>query len=509
MADTEKEIGFCVGDISTREVGFIGSGNLKLGDYVELFYEGYSVLGFIKSIKSINSQINEGFSVNDVSRLKTITKDKSKFKGTITILGDVKRKMFIPRIPPKPGTIIYKASSKTLEMVFGKDDGKKVWIGNLLTREDVKVFLDIDSMVSRHLAILAITGGGKSNAVSVIIEDMIDKLGSIVVFDMHGEYVDFDYKIRGKECVNKVDLKINPLKLSYREFKQFANVDDSAYVQDRYLRKAFKNTKEAISKGEIKLDEFWGRLNAELKSFKEAFKEDEKSIVGVLNKVEDAEESFAELFDTLQPSITNRIEFSKLNVFDLSSVDERIADIIVSHVLREMLEKRKNSIKQNGKESLDFPVFTIIEEAHILAPSSMNTRSKYWISRIAREGRKFGLGLCLVSQRPKSLDANSLSQVNNMIILKLIEPNDQKHVQQASESLSSDLVEQLPSLNVGEALIMGKMTPIPALVKVRLAKAKRSGRDISAVEQWQAFKSRKEREIQEGDAFLGFGSGND
>jgi DNA helicase HerA-like ATPase len=139
----------------------------------------------------------------------------------------------------------------------------------------------------------------------------------------------------------------------------------------------------------------------------------------------------------------------------------------------------------------------VLEGAHILASSTLNTRSRYWISRIAREGRKFGLGLCLVTQRPKALDSNALSQANNMIILRLVEPGDQRHVQQASESLSSDLVEQLPSLNVGEALVMGKMIPVPALVKIKLAKAKKSGNDISAVEEWKKYKEKFERDRKE------------
>jgi DNA helicase HerA-like ATPase len=84
-----------------------------------------------------------------------------------------------------------------------------------------------------------------------------------------------------------------------------------------------------------------------------------------------------------------------------------------------------------------------------------------------------------------------------MIILRLVEPGDQRHVQQASESLSSDLVEQLPSLNVGEALVMGKMIPVPALVKIKLAKAKKSGNDISAVEEWKKYKEKFERDRKE------------
>ena len=484
-----KPIGVCIGEPSTREVEFISSGAIQLGDYVELEYEGYRVLGFVKEIRRINRSLTEDLEPEDVEHLRKLTDKNSYFKGKISILGDVDRGMFIPRVPPEPGTDIFLASGKTLQKVFGKDDGKKIHIGHLLTREDVDVFIDIDSIVSRHLAILAVTGGGKSNTVSVILEGMLDKYGTILVFDMHGEYVNFDYIRNGKSCVRKIDLKLNPTRLSYHEFRLFANVDDSAYIQDRYLRRAFKTAVEEIQNCQIPASDFWGRLLGELQNYRtdEAYKEDWKSITGVINKVEDMQEFYGGLFNLLQTPIVDQIEFGKLNVIDLSHVDEKIADIVVSHVLRNILEKRKAHIREEPG-GLEFPVFMILEEAHILASSTINTKSRYWISRIAREGRKFGLGLCLVTQRPKALDSNALSQANNMIILRLVEPGDQRHVQQASESLSSDLVEQLPSLNVGEALIMGKMIPVPALVKIKLAKAKRSGNDISAVDEWKKYR---------------------
>ena len=113
----------------------------------------------------------------------------------------------------------------------------------------------------------------------------------------------------------------------------------------------------------------------------------------------------------------------------------------------------------------------------MLAPFDKETLSKYWIGRIAREGRKFGIGLCLVSQRPKRLDSDSLSQANNMIILKLVEPSDQRYVQQASEALSQDLLEQLPSLNIGETVIIGPCIKVHALVKIEEFKGKLVGTD--------------------------------
>ena len=157
---------------------------------------------------------------------------------------------------------------------------------------------------------------------------------------------------------------------------------------------------------------------------------------------------------------------------------------------------------------LDFPVFFIIEEAHILAPNKRDSTSKYWIQRIAREGRKFGLGLCLVSQSPKSVDAETLSQANNMIILRLVEPKDQRHVQTASESLSEDLVKQLPSLNIGEALVLGLMTKVPTLVKINEFKGRQRGGDLNIIEQWQTKKEDEEKALQkELDQFVNLGGG--
>ncbi|MEO2068564.1 MAG: ATP-binding protein [Desulfurobacteriaceae bacterium] len=497
-----KPIGICIGEPSTREVEFVSSKAIQLGDYVELEYEGYKVLGFVREIRRINKTLAEDLEPEDIEHLKRITGKNSFFRGKISILGDVNKRMFVPRVPPEPGTDIFLASKETLQKVFGYDDGKKIHLGHLLTRDDVEVFIEIDKIVSRHLAILAITGGGKSNTVSVILEGLLEKDGTILVFDMHGEYVDFGDKSK----VRKIDLKLNPSRLSYQEFRLFANVDDSSYIQDRYLRRAFRTVVEEIRNGEISAGDFWNRLEAELKLYRddEENKDDKKSIVGVLNKVEDMKEFYSTLFDPLTIPIVEQIEFGKLNVIDLSQVDEKIADIIVSHVLRNVLEKRKEYVLTEDR-GLEFPLFMVLEEAHILASATMNTKSRYWISRIAREGRKFGLGLCLVTQRPKALDSNALSQANNMIILRLVEPGDQRHVQQASEALSADLVEQLPSLNTGEALVMGSMIPVPALVKIKLAKSKKGGNDISAIEKWQEYKERLLRDKKRHNDFLDLG----
>ena len=153
-------------------------------------------------------------------------------------------------------------------------------------------------------------------------------------------------------------------------------------------------------------------------------------------------------------------------------------------------------------KTLEYPVFSIIEEAHILASQKRNTQSKNIIGRIAREGRKFGVGLCLVSQSPKSLDSEALSQLNNLIILRLVEPSDQAHVQKSSESLSEELLKKLPSLNVGEAIVLGQMTRVPTMVKIDEFQGRSVGNDLDIISLWQKAKNEKEAKKEESKQFI-------
>ena len=181
----------------------------------------------------------------------------------------------------------------------------------------------------------------------------------------------------------------------------------------------------------------------------------------------------------------------------MSQVDEYVATVLVSHILRNSLQRSKDAAHSGNKnELMDNSVFFILEEAHILAPKKRDSDSKRWIQRIAREGRKFGLGLCLVSQSPKTVDHDALSQMNNMIILRLVEPEDQRHVQSASESLSQDLVNQLPSLNVGEAIVLGLMSKVPTLVKIDEFKGRLHGDDMDIVSHFADIKRKEEKEIE-------------
>ncbi|MFQ5800430.1 MAG: helicase HerA domain-containing protein, partial [Candidatus Hydrothermarchaeales archaeon] len=418
---TEEVLGMCIGEATPVEATFISKVMPSSGEYVTLEFDGRKVLGMVEALvrgsPSISGDIIDPEVVERILRFEG--QDGQYVKGTVRLLGDVKS-LEIPKVPPPPGTKVKRADSKTLKNIFSSGTIK---LGMLLSHPDVEVFVDANMMVSRHLAILAITGAGKSNTVSVIVKELLKLNGMPIIFDMHSEYLN-----AGFTKVKRIAPKLNPIYLSFDEFKILVDVGKDAYIQERHLRKAYTRAKDRLKEKGDFIEKILEELDAAAETQDQITASEKNAIVGVINKVEDFENRYHGLVDAHAPNILNQLEHGAANVIDLGQVDEDYADVIVSHVLRKLLYKRKA-----GKIP---PAFCILEEAHILAPTKRPTYSKYWIDRIAREGRKFGVGLCLVSQRPKSLDSNSLSQANNAIIMRLVEPTDQRHVQQASERLS-------------------------------------------------------------------------
>lgn len=477
-----KIIGVCVGETSPSEVEFISKEMPKTGEYIVLEYDGKKIIGMIESLLRGSPYITS--SILDpatVEKILSIEGGEGEYiKGVARLLGDVEY-MEIPRIPPPPGTKIKEAEDSELEKVFGN---KGLKLGNLLSHENVAVTIDVNKMVTRHLAILAITGAGKSNTVGVIVDQLLKHNGCVLIFDMHSEYSRSQFE--GK--VNLIEPKLNPSHMSSDELISLLKINEKAFIQERHARNACKTALKKSKEG----GNFFDIMSEELEKRKMEYEKDADSIVGVENKLEDFLDRYSDIIDINAKDMVDELKIGHANIIDLGQQDETISDTIASHVLRRVLAKRKQYTRIGS--GLQYPVFVILEEAHILAPAGRTTRAKYWISRVAREGRKFGVGLCFVSQRPKSLDSEALSQANNMIILRLVEPNDQRHVQQSSERLSDELLELLPSLNIGEAVVLGLMTRIPALVKIDKFKGKLVGGDPDVVKIWGDYSEKQKNE---------------
>ena len=489
-------VGICVGETSLTEVTFISDKMPKVGEYVTIEYDGKKVLGMIENLIRGNDALN--VDINDFKAIQKISKigvEDNYIRGKVKILGDVNDNLKLPRTPALPGTEIRLADKDVLEEIFKVKNPIK--LGSLVNQSDVDVNVEANPILSRHLAILAMTGAGKSNTVSVLIDQLLGYSVPIFVFDMHGEYVDAEFP---NGDVNVIKPKINPKYMEFYEIKKLMNIPSNAVIQERHFREAFIHANDQLSEGTEETIDFLDLMYDYLKAKSGLDDEDskiDKAIVDVMNKINDAKLKYSKLFYQSAPNIISNIKHSHVNVLDLSQVDEYVASVLVSHILRNSLQRSKDAAHSGNKEDLmKNSVFFILEEAHILAPKKRDSDSKRWIQRVAREGRKFGLGLCLVSQSPKTVDHDALSQMNNMIILRLVEPEDQRHVQSASESLSQDLVNQLPSLNVGEAIVLGLMSKVPTLVKIDEFKGRRHGDDMDIVSYFADIKQKEAEELK-------------
>ena len=489
-------VGICVGETSLAEVTFISDKMPKVGEYVTIEYDGKKVLGMIENLIRGNDALN--VDINDFKAIQKISKigvEDNYIRGKVKILGDVNDNLKLPRTPALPGTEIRLADKDVLEEIFKVKNPIK--LGSLVNQSDVDVNVEANPILSRHLAILAMTGAGKSNTVSVLIDQLLGYSVPIFVFDIHGEYVDAEFP---NGDVNVIKPKINPKYMEFYEIKKLMNIPSNAVIQERHFREAFTHANDKISEGTEETIDFLDLMYDYLKAKSGLDDEDgkiDKAVVDVMNKINDAKLKYSKLFYQSAPNIISNIKHSHVNVLDLSQVDEYVASVLVSHILRNSLQRSKDAAHSGNKEDLmKNSVFFILEEAHILAPKKRDSDSKRWIQRVAREGRKFGLGLCLVSQSPKTVDHDALSQMNNMIILRLVEPEDQRHVQSASESLSQDLVNQLPSLNVGEAIVLGLMSKVPTLVKIDEFKGRRHGDDMDIVSYFADIKQKEDEELK-------------
>ena len=483
-------IGICIGETSLTHVTFISDKMPNVGEYVTMEYNGKKVLGMIENLimgnDSLNVDINDFKAIQKISRIGA---EENYIKGKVKILGDVNDNLKLPRTPVLPGTEIKLADNEVLDEIFKVKNPIK--LGCLVNQSDVEVNVEANPILSRHLAILAMTGAGKSNTVSVLIDQFLRYNLPIFVFDMHGEYKDAVFP-NGE--VNVIRPKINPHYMSFHEIKKLVNIGANSYIQERHFRRAFHEAKESLKNGVAQTNNFLQVMYdiLENKSLEEG---SDKQIVDVMNKIDDAMIKYSNIFDKNIGNILSSIKKGHANVLDLSQVDESVASVLVSHILRNALQRSKDAASK-GENLIENSVFFILEEAHILAPKKRETDSKKWIQRVAREGRKFGLGLCLVSQSPKTVDHDALSQMNNMIILRLVEPEDQRHVQSASESLSKDLVDQLPSLNVGEAIVLGLMSKVPTLVKIDRFKGRRHGDDMDIISNFKNSIQKEKEEIE-------------
>jgi len=482
-----EHLGILVGVAKPDQVNFESKRPVSIGEYVTLDYGKGKVLGLVErssiSSDALNNNIRNYEEANESRQVAAENQRDKSYKGSVRILGyldELKRcKVILPALPPEPGTQVYEASAQDLTAIFAPSAHQWIKIGTLLRNTSVDACVNVDKVVSRHLAVLAMTGMGKSNLVSLLAKEIARISGTMVVFDYHDDYSSLDMGSNS----NLMDARINPRLLSADKLAEVIEIQENASNQMHVLRVAFtEDVKQR--KGE----DFWEAL-INSSAAVGADKSHREAAAKVVDKIDDARRKFHNILDPGMADPLALVKNGKINVINLVELTERQANIAVSFYLEELLDDRKKATRQKKgpKSEVRFPapVLVVIEEAHVFIPKDEETDTKYFASKVAREGRKFGLGLVIVSQRPRGIDANILSQMGSLAVMRMIQQDDQAHVSAASEALSRDLIDQLTSLNPGEAIFAGQWVNLPTFVKVDEVKGRIIGGDQKAVEEWK------------------------
>ena len=380
---------------------------------------------------------------------------------------------------------------RDLAAVYARPRISNVHIGRLRHNHKVPAFVLTDSLLGKHFAVLGTTGAGKSCAVSVILRSILDELpkGHVVLLDPHNEYASA-FADRA-ELLNPSNLQLPYWLLSFEEIGHIligGSANEHSFAQTAILKDAILRAKQAFlgepdGDGHITIDTPTPyRLSDLIAALKDG--------MGMLNRADGSgpylsliarieslrnDRRYAFMFASLAVRDNMRqilaqllripVEGKPITIIDISGVPSEIVDVVVSVLFRLVFELAVWSDRGSAP-----PVLLVCEEAHRYVPEEDAggfAPTKRVISRIAKEGRKYGVTLCLVSQRPSELSIGSLSQCNTVFALRLTNEHDQAFVARALPENARWLVDSLPSLNTQEAVVVGDGVTVPVHIRFK------------------------------------------
>ena len=403
-------------------------------------------------------------------------------------------------------------------------------IGRYTIDEKAAAYLDGNKFFQRHASLLGSTGSGKSWSVAAILEQAANLPSSnLIVFDLHGEYRELSYarhlRIPGPEELGQADdsLLFLPYWLLNAEELQAMFIDRSEFSAHNQVM-AFQDTVVAEKKKQLEkldktdvLDAFTldspvpfsienvitelRRLNQEMvqgtRGQKQGtfFGQFSRLLVRLNSKVADKRYGFlfqapsaAHEYDAMAAMIKQLMDYSEsetqIKVIDFSDVPADILPVIVGLVARIIYQVQFWMDRQRRK-----PMALVCDEAHMYLPNKdgknpVEQRAVENFEKIAKEGRKYGVALLVVSQRPSDVSPTILSQCNNIVSLRLTNGNDQATVKRLMPESLEGLMDTLPILDIGEALVVGDAVLLPSRIRIHPPKEKPLSATIDFWDEW-------------------------
>ena len=432
-----------------------------------------------------------------------------------------------PRIAPNPGDPVFLASSETLSQMLSPRrtaDHGSAHVGSLLTREqgEVPVVLSVKDVVSTHLAILASTGSGKSYTAGVLVEELMNSYNraSVLIVDPHSEYhtmqsIMGDSQFFGEDGY-KPEVKIfTPDTIKVR-FSTLTEADVKYLLPEgtsdkmlHFLGQAFRALNDRL-KAEGKRDYLYSYYDLREAVQKQQYGKDDanagdggnvSSIQGLLWRLDARFDRPDGIFSANEHiPLQDLFKPGRCTILQLSDIEQHEQQVIVGTLLRRINKARVMTVRgeaTTGENFVNYPVFTLLEEAHRFAPAGASVVSTNVLKQILSEGRKFGVGIGLITQRPGKLDQDVLSQCMTQIIMRIVNPIDQQTVAQSVEGAGRTMLAELPALTKGQAVISGVGINTPVMCRIRQRLTKHGGETFDAPAEWMKWHSSGEQDKRE------------
>ncbi len=458
--------------------------------------------------------------------------DGELFEIAVRMLGyfDDRMRAFVnPRISPRVGWPIYLASDEMLGTVLNKLEAGEVGsvhIGSLLSRgrDAVPVVLAGRDFTSTHLAIVASTGAGKSYLAAVIVEELMKphNRACVLIVDPHAEYDTLADMTRhpafrasdGYEPVVRIlrpsDVHVRFSTLRLGDLRYLIDMTDRMeFVLGQAHRALTRRKAQEAGQGDQWTPD---DLIREIQKFAAQKKEEDdatdfRSSAGALEwRIEQLIRNAQILDATRHLDLRALFQPGQCTVLQLDEVDQREQQVVVAVLLRRLYQARQDTdrgrVQARNELYLPYPAFVLLEEAHHFAPAGDGGNrvvSAEILRTILAEGRKFGVGVGLISQRPGKLDQDVLSQCMTQVMLRIVNPIDQTNVAAAVEGASRDVLDELPALSKGQAVIVGQSVNAPVLVAVRERHTPHGGQDLDAPRIWVDYSNPERRAERERD----------
>ena len=426
---------------------------------------------------------------------------------------------------PTPGAQIHAVTTKEVDALFEKYRSTGFELGYLPSLTTMGVSLDPSTMFGRHLAILGQSGSGKSWSVASILQRTVSVMPNahIVLLDLHGEYVwtnehgevQSAFEPSTYQYIDARELEIPYWLLTYAELVDLLidRDDEKAPTQMAFLREVLlvlrKKSNQDMADFDLSIDSpvyfplvelytHFKRANEQVTDFGKVkgplYGQFDEFLIKMQARFNDARYDFlfkpkrrtssATLSGLLREFIGLTEHKRQITVIDFSSVPFDVRPTVSAQVGRLAFE-----FNYWNPHSRQFPILLVCEEAHAYIPRGSGGQydgTRRSMERIAKEGRKYGVGLAVVSQRPHELSETVLAQCGNFICLRVTNPDDQQYIRELVPDAEAGLVNILSTLGRGEALALGEAIPLPTRFQVHKPSPQPNSNDVDFYNQWRS-----------------------